>query len=318
MSTAIRLERDQWRDFMVNCRAVERGEAVPVRWPTAFDRVLRELGFAGFRQLTSDAVFSQDYQMNWLPFPAMVSWAVFCPSRVIYLCWGGIRGVAGLRRSRQRVLLGRAGRLLVNDDVTAQEIQSFVGRTDARIVPYYVDPKFFAFAPARNREDFWFCNSVNDRDPEVLLALAEAGHRIVWTVDAETLKGRYLGAHPNLLLRPRVLWPELARLYQTCRGFLMPTRNDFHAAGQTTVMEAIACGAPVVMSEGRTASIFRGVPSVRIVEDNSAERWRSELSACALAGPSAFDALQAESCLLTQRMSIPALAETFAPHLPKP
>ena len=314
--TAIRLERSQWAAFCSNRKSVQRGDSVPMQWSMAFDQVLRLSGFSGFQPLTYDALFSEDYQMNWLPFPAMLLWAVARPSNVIFLCWGGISGVSAARKARQRFLLSRSGRVWVNDSITGEEILTLTGRRDVRTVPYYVDPNFFKFGAPRERENFWFCNSVNDRSPNVVLDLAEAGHKIVWTVDENTFNGKFRNAHPNLILRPRVPWPELVKLYQTCRGFLMPLQDGTHPAGQTTVMEAIACGAPVIMSKGRAASIFAEVPTVQVVPDNSPEQWREALGGCRSSGTYEADTLFSVSDAQARRMSIPTLAETFGPILP--
>jgi hypothetical protein len=58
----------------------------------------------------------------------------------------------------------------------------------------------------------------------------------------------------------------------------MPALRDFHAAGQTTGLEAISCGAPVVMSPGRAATIFAGVPGVRVVGENTCEAWLAAIA----------------------------------------
>jgi len=103
--------------------------------------------------------------------------------------------------------------------------------------------------------------------------LAQSGRSVVWLVNNRDLISRYGDAHPNLRLLFHVTNEELRRLYQTCQAAIMPARRDFHAAGQTTGLEAISCGAPVVMSQGRAATIFAGVQGVRVVTGNTHEAW---------------------------------------------
>ena len=110
------------------------------------------------------------------------------------------------------------------------------------------------------------------------IALAHSGRSVIWLVNNRDLIGRYGDAHPNLRLLFHVTNEELRRLYQTCRAAIMPALRDFHAAGQTTGLEAISCGAPVVMSQGRAATIFAGVPGVRVVADNTPGSWLAAIA----------------------------------------
>jgi hypothetical protein len=192
------------------------------------------------------------------------------------LCWGGL-GRSGIKGIAERTILQRAEYLLVNDAVTQADIKHLIGRSSV-MMPYSVDTNFFAFSGHAGRSDFLFCSNTNDRNPEVLLALAEAGQKVVWTVDDVTLRGPHTGRHPNLQLVPRVSFPKLRMLYQTCRAVVMPLRRDAHAAGQTAILEAISCGAPVVITAGRTAGIFDHVPAVSIVRGTTVQDWLTSLS----------------------------------------
>jgi hypothetical protein len=171
-----------------------------------------------------------------------------------------------------RATLRRARVVLVNDAVSAQEVKSLSGR-EAVCIPMFVDTRFFSYAPGKGRGDFLFCAGSNDRDPEALVALARHGAQVVWLVSSIQLRDRYAEAHPNLRIVSRITNVELRNLYQTCRAVVMPALRDVHAAGQTTGLEAIACGAPVAMSECRASTIFERLPSVRVVKGTEPEAW---------------------------------------------
>jgi glycosyltransferase involved in cell wall biosynthesis len=255
------------------------GNDVPRRWHVLIDALsVRLSGNPAQPFRFYDLVFRRANLFTWIPSREALLTAAWGRG-LTYLCWGGL-GRSGVKGVAERTILRRAECLLVNDAVTQGEIECLTGRRSV-MIPYAVDTDFFAFSGRDGRDDFLFCNSVNDRDPEVLLALAEAGQTVVWTVDDPTLRGPYAGRHSNLQIVPRVPFPELRKLYQTCRAFVVPLRRDVHAAGQTTILEALSCGAPVITSDGRTSGIFSGLPTVRIVHGKAMEDWVAAVSSSA-------------------------------------
>jgi glycosyltransferase involved in cell wall biosynthesis len=245
------------------------GHSVPLKWHRFLDqwaqeRLGEQISPCSLARLAGGGVL-----FAWLPSRDAILAAHL--GRLVYLYWGGIPA-SGLRRAGLRSILRRARVVLVNDAVAAEEAQAFAGCRTVQ-VPMFIDTDFFAYASPENREPFLFCAGSNDRDPDTLVALAESGRSVVWLVNNRDLLDRYSGAHPNLRLLFHVTNEELVRLYQTCHAAIMPARRDFHAAGQTTGLEALSCGAPVVMSQGRAATIFEGVPGVRVVLQNTPEAW---------------------------------------------
>lgn len=249
---------------------------VPRRWLDVIDALsIRFSGHpAGSFRFRSVAC-NRAKLFTWIPSVEALLTALWGRG-LVYLCWGGI-GRSGLKGIAERTILRRAEYLLVNDAVTQREIECLVGRSSI-MIPYVVDTDFFTFAGHDERGDFLFCSNVNDRDPSVLLALAKAGHKVVWTVDDGTLRSPYAKSHSNLRLIPHVPFPELRRLYHTCRAYVMPLRRDVGAAGQTTIMEALSCGTPVVTSAGRTADIFSDIPAVTIARSAAVEEWLASVS----------------------------------------
>ena len=245
------------------------GHSVPLKWHRFLDQLAVERTGEPIARYSLAGLARGGMLFAWLPSREAIVAAHL--GRLVYLYWGGIPA-SGLRRAALRSILRRSRVVLVNDAVAAEEAQAFAGCRTVQ-VPMFIDTSFFAYAPPENREPFLFCAGSNDRDPDTLVALAESGRSVVWLVNNRELLGRYSGAHPNLRLLFHVTNEELVRLYQTCQAAIMPALRDFPAAGQTTGLEAISCGAPVVMSQGRAATIFAGVPGVRVVADNTREAW---------------------------------------------
>lgn len=187
-----------------------------------------------------------------------------------YLSWG-VAYHRGLRRRIARMVLRAADVVFVNDARTADEVRAVAG-VEARRLPYMVDTRFFCVA-AQERENFLFCPGANDRDGEVLVALAQRGHRVVWLNNLPDLAQRYTGLSPNLTIVSHPSFEALRALYRSCAAVVQPLTRDIHAAGQTTTLEALASGAPVVLGSGRTAELFAEAGLVDVVSGSAGEAW---------------------------------------------
>ena len=169
------------------------------------------------------------------------------------------------------MILRAADVVLVNDARTAEEVRAVAG-VEATRLPYLVDTDFFALAEA-TRDDFLFCPGANDRDGEVLLGLARCGHRVVWLSNLPELDARFAGAHERLSMVTGLSFEALRDLYRRCAVVVQPLVRDIHAAGQTTTLEALASGAPVILGAGRTAELFADAGLVDVVEGKDPEVW---------------------------------------------
>jgi hypothetical protein len=146
------------------------------------------------------------------------------------------------------------------------------------MIPYIVDTEFFKPASRGNEpSNFMFCPGANDRDPELLLGLAKLGHEIVWLCRDALMRAKYQGQHKNLHIVYDIRFSELRTLYQTCGVVITPLRADIHAAGQTTTLEALACGKPVFLSDGRTATIFKDYQAVEVIDSLDVSCWHEKL-----------------------------------------
>ncbi len=250
------------------------GQPVPLKWHRFLDQWAQERTGEPIARCSLAGLARGGLLFAWLPSREAVVAAHL--GRLVYLYWGGLPS-STLRRAALRSILRRARVVLVNDPVAADEAEVLAGCRTVQ-VPMFIDTSFFAYAPPENREQFLFCAGSNDRDPDMLVALAQSGRSVVWLVNNRELLDRYRDAHPNLRLLFHVSNEDLRRLYQTCHAAIMPARRDFHAAGQTTGLEAISCGAPVIMSQGRAATIFAGVPGVRVVAAPAVAGWHEAIA----------------------------------------
>lgn len=213
----------------------------------------------------------------WHPSVQLLLWTML-RRRVIYLCWGMpyTRNVLALylKRSRLRAILRRATMIFVNDCITMADVKMLSGRA-AHVIPYVVDSRFFMFGPASERDDYVLVPGDNGRDEHLVVSLVERGISVKRVYRdariAEFYSSRKFAGKVDC--HYRVSYGRLRELYQRARVVGVPLVAANHAAGQTSVLEAIACGAPVIVSSGRTASIFAGVETVVACDSLVVEDW---------------------------------------------
>ena len=197
--------------------------------------------------------------------------------RLIFNCWGLPSTRSWWKKLITRFVLRRATYVLVNDEITKNEVKLLAG-VDAKIVPFYVDVDFFNYSPMTNRRDFLFCPGSNDRNPEVLLELAKRGFKVTWLVNDKDLKKKYTNQHPNFKIVSHISFEDLRKLYQTCAMVILPLVKDDHAAGQTSTLESISCGTPVIISAGRSAHIFSAFHTIYPITSLQIEQWVNRIN----------------------------------------
>jgi glycosyltransferase involved in cell wall biosynthesis len=270
------LDNHSWKQLLEERRQRSDGENPPVRWHELIDEMSRDLTGQPAAPWTLRHTFSRHSQLiACLPSLPVVFTAFMKRGNLIYLCWG-VPPYQGLKRMVFRLILTRATHLLVNDDVTRMQIRAATGRS-ANLIPYVVDTGYFSYCPINGRKSFLFCLGSNDRDHDALIGLAEAGHDVVWLVNDPSLAAIYGNRHPRLQLCSRIPYASLRQLYQTCAAVVLPLARNVHAAGQTTAIEALASGCPLVISRCRAASLVEAMPSVCVVENNDPATWRRAL-----------------------------------------
>jgi Glycosyl transferases group 1 len=285
---------------------------LPLRWHEFLDQLSIEISGRSSIDLSwSQALTGKAQLFSWHLSPETIATAV-AHAPLIYMCWG-VPDRKVWKNTVLKIVLRRAKHVLANDRSTVEEIRVLSGRT-AHLVPFFIDADYFEFGPRALRERFLFCNGGNDRDTEVLLSLAHSGFKVRWLINDPVQRTRYSGRHPNLVCLSQVSFSELRRLYQTCAVAVFPALRDAHAAGQTTGMEAVACGAPLVLSSGRTASIFSGLPSVSVVASRSGEAWAGAVNTL-LAKPRLETDTASAAQVMRQRSNRENVAATLSPFL---
>ncbi len=259
------LDRIEWNRTLSQRKAMAESTAMPRRWNEVVDRV------AQGQVLPSGlaTMFARGIHFGWNLMPSIILAAAF-RRPLAYLCWG-VDYHRGIRRRVARMVLRSADVVFVNDDKTAAEVRKVAG-VQARRLPYVVDTEFYAI-DAAPRGDFLFCPGANDRDGEVLLALARGGRKVVWLNYIPELAQRYKDLDENLTVVANISFERLRELYRSCAVVVLPLTRDVHAAGQTTALEALASGAAVILSSGRTAELFDEAGLVDVVDGRDVDAW---------------------------------------------
>ncbi len=308
----IMIDRDAWSQLCREREEHARQPDLPLRWHQFIDQLSIRLSGEPARCFDPAAyLLGKSPVLAWHYSVDAISAAIL-GSRLVYMSWGIVH-MNGPKSWLVRLVLKRASHVLVNEVVSGQQVHDLVKRK-AKQLPFFIDTTYFSFAPVVGRKPFVFCPGSNDRDPDLLLGLAEQGLEIRWLVNDGNLRARYGRAHPNLQMVSNVPFAELRSLYQTCAACIMPALQDVHAAGQTTGLEAISCGAPLIMSRGRTAGIFANLPSVHIIDDHSPSVWlRSVRDWLAVPGLASKTSAAAEK--IRARLQPDLLMEQFAPYI---
>jgi hypothetical protein len=259
----------------------QRG-VLPLSWFEIIQLAAKELGAALRVGKKSWGSLGRGVLLSWAPNGiTLAGCAIGAP--VVYLCWGGPADPLHTWRYRLKIwrlryILRRASLLLVNDLHTATDIFRWSGRRPTEI-PYGVDCDFFSYNPPESRAGFLLVPGNNDRDEQCVLGLADGGEKIVRVTNDPGTRAFYEArAHPGVTVRFAVTFEELRDLYQTAGAVLMPVLTANHAAGQTSALEALACGAPLIVTAGsRLATIVGGFPAVSQTPSNAPADWARAL-----------------------------------------
>lgn len=295
------LDNAAWNDTLRQRAERARSEATPVRWNGMLDLLAGgRIMSASMRRPWSRGIYLSAHLFRTTILAALLL------RPLVYMSWG-VDHHRGLRRRVARMIMRRARVVLVNDERTAGEVRRLAG-VEPRKVPYLVDSDFFTFAPAEDREEFLFCPGENDRDGDVLLALADRGHRVVWLNNVPELAARFVGRSDRLELVAALSFSELRDLYRRCRAVVTPMARDIHAAGQTTTLEALASGCAVVIGAGRTAELFASGGLVTVVPTNDPAAWETAVERAVAADQATPGAPGARAALIAKRHGVAAVS----------
>jgi glycosyltransferase involved in cell wall biosynthesis len=157
---------------------------------------------------------------------------------------GVLRRTEHLRRLDAVVLVGTNQRTF---------FESLVDSRAIHVVPHGVDVEYFRPAPRPRRDAVRHCLFVGSwlRDFETLRSVATAlsaaaGRSVELTIVSEEENHDGLRGLDNVTLKSRIGELELLRLYQSADLLLLPMID---ATANNTLLEAMACGTPAVISD---------------------------------------------------------------------
>lgn len=304
MKLTLILDPIEYRTTLEQRESRAHGEVAPLRWNGVLDR----LAEGRIKPAQGKDMFAPGVHFSWhLHNSTIMAAALKRP--LAYLCWG-VAYHSGIRRRLARMVLRGADVVFVNEARTRDEVRE-VADVAAQAMPYFVDAEFFRFVAPAQREDFLFCPGANDRDGDMLLRLAEAGRRVVWLNNVAEIAARFSGRSKNLEIVTRPTFERLRALYGSCRAVVQPLVRDIHAAGQTTALEALVSGAPVILSKGRTADLFSGEQTVSTVDTADTDRWLDAIDRAVEGDRDVPCSAEVRARRIAERHSYPAVSEAL-------
>ena len=167
--------------------------------------------------------------------------------------------------------------LMVNDELTKNKLLAW-GNRHIDIVPYPVDTNFFSYLEKPRLNKHILISGDNDRDENLVLELSNLGWNVHRVTRSKSVCQLYNGLkNPNVTLHYRVPYVKLRDLYHMANVVIMPIKSKNHPAGQTALLEAISCGAPVVVSNGHVSKIFDHYESVFVINTNCKHDWHNAI-----------------------------------------
>jgi glycosyltransferase involved in cell wall biosynthesis len=259
-------------------------DAKPVSWDEMLRAVAQCMTGSPPQFFRWRSIFSGRYAFySWRPTFGILL-AALLGRRSVYLCWGfpkpeRSRVMTFVKAARLSAILRCVDVVIVNDALTRAEIRRMVGR-DALIMPTAVDTDFYRFAPAADREDFFLVPGDADRDEVLLAQLAARGVRIIRVARSARVAEAHRRADCAATVEVRlcVSYAELRSLYQRASAVLLPLTTESHAAGQTVLLEAVASGAPVIISGTRSSDILGQQKTIFVCASRRAEDWLAKIA----------------------------------------
>lgn len=239
-----------------------------------------------------------------------------CLNRVLYLCWGFPERAGRfyqLKMFRLWVILKMADIVFVNEEKTKQ-ILWHKWRINAVTIPYYVDMQFF-FPNLKAQKQGLLVVGNKDRDESFLDLLGrEINIQIIRVTSDKHIENFFLQKRSPVKVVFKPNYQTLKSLYQHCEVFLMPVRDVGHAAGQTAVLEAIASGCPIVMTNCVSSNIFEEYKSV-FIAPNEVDAFKGAITNAQNLSINNPQALEDSRELLSALLSLEALSNIIRTKL---
>lgn len=255
------------------------GLVMPRRWHDLVIKVSNDLTGCDPVECKLQNLFdSASIILSWGP-NAFTCLAALVTRRLIYICWEPPpvrrRNLRGFTRwLRLFIVVKFAATVVVNDELTLRDLRARTGRS-AIVIPFFVDTKFFMRPQRLIRTATVVVPGNKDRVEDLVKAVAAAGFMVTRVSSHERVLGEYGGRGVdmgNLRISYKVSFAELRDIYLRAGVVVIPLADDSSAAGQTSALEAAACGCRIAISEGRSSSILpksaliRNVAGLKVVD----------------------------------------------------
>jgi hypothetical protein len=123
------------------------------------------------------------------------------------------------------------------------------------ISSHFVDASFFFPSNKKKRQMVLIPGDI-DRDEAMATNFINWGFQVVRVTRAD------IAVPEGILIRRQVTWLELRELYRQAILTVLPMRAQHHIGGQTSLLESLACGTPVLTNSHKLENAFRGVRGV--------------------------------------------------------
>jgi len=160
-----------------------------------------------------------------------------------------VRAYARVLREAEAVVAYGAGE--------AEELRAWLGGGSVVFVPFGVDTEYFRPSSSSSEVDVLSVGADPRRDFDLMLRAAARNPDVSFRIVASSEHVReFRGAPVNLAVEVEIPFAEMRERLGGARVIALPVRENAYSGATTTLLQAMACGKPVVVS--RTAAIAEG------------------------------------------------------------
>lgn len=215
--------------------------------------------------------------ISWTPNLRTLFLSLLVPQRVLYICWGLPASHAKSNKKIGskikfcffRIMLKRIGLVAVNESITRTELEH-LGVTRITQVPYLVDTGFFSYDGSK-KSCLVVVPGNNGRDEKLVHCLIQEGFDISRITSSPVVAKEYEETSAaNFELALNLPWNEWRSSLLKAKVVCLPMSDIHHAAGQTSLLEAVSCGCRIVISNMRTSEI---IPSEIVLKASSNDEF---------------------------------------------
>lgn len=167
-----------------------------------------------------------------------------------------------------RLAIPRADFCVVFSSNQIKLLHDFYGKNiRVALIPFCIDTDFYRPMPAPDRGELYVlsCGLDAGRDFDILLGIADQISSAI-TIKAGRSFALDQSAHPNVtVLCEHLSYPAFRDLYAGASMVVITTKDTPNASGVTTLMEAMAMGKPVIVSDNPALRDYLPPPDAGVV-----------------------------------------------------